>query len=172
MKRLALLVFTLVGCVHTVAPGSSSGEAIAAVRGAWRAQGLPSAGDCATFDVRVHNSKRAFLERCDGVSPGMSSAAERGAVGCTTSSLQGLLGKRVWTIEVAPEAATDLALVQHEAIHVFVYCALTRPSADPFDAGHTDPRLWTAASKDPATRNNSVQSRARQVSHQGVLGGP
>jgi hypothetical protein len=143
--RAALLALALSACVHGLPPGSPDAQAVSAVEAAWRASGLPSPGDCLELvEVRRHQSLSAYVDACDGGRPGLYGAAARDSAGCLTSALRGVIGRRVWIVNVAPGYHTDPTIVGHELRHALTACHLDRPRSDPFDAGHSDLRVWAS----------------------------
>jgi hypothetical protein len=142
--RAALLALALSACVHGLPPGSADAQAVSAVEGAWLASGLPGPGDCLELvEVRRHDSRAGYVSQCEGLSPGAGSRdAAQHSAGCLTSELRGVLGKRVWVVHVAPGYHADPTIVGHELRHALTACHLDRPRSDPFDAGHSDPRVW------------------------------
>lgn len=168
MLRAALLALALCACVHGLPPGSADGRAVQAVEGAWRAAGLPGPGSCLDLvEVRRHDSLSRYVDACDGSRPGLYGPAARDSAGCLASAFRGVLGRPGWAVHMAPGYHDDPALVEHELLHALTHCRLRRAYNDPFDAGHSDPRVWEASGG-----ASSVQARARRVTHQGVLGGP
>lgn len=158
---VALLALALTACVRTTNT-TADRRALDATEQAWRAAGLPTDGRCLErVEVRRHGTRAAYVEACQGTNPGMGGReASQTAYGCLRYELRGVIGKRVTVIHVAPGSETDMGLVQHEALHAMVRCHLARDVRDPWDDGHTDPLVWTAASKDPAVSGASVQTRA------------
>jgi hypothetical protein len=143
LRLAALPALALCACVHGLPPGSADAQAVSAVEGAWRASGLPKPGDCLELvEVRRHDSQSSYVDACDGGRPGLYGAAARDSAGCLTSALRGVLGRRVWVVNVAPGYESDAALLEHELRHALTYCHLNRPRSDPFDAQHSDLRVW------------------------------
>jgi hypothetical protein len=143
MLRLALLALALSACVHGLPPDSVDGRAVSAVEGAWSRAGLPGPGDCLELvEVRRYDSLRRYVDACDGGRPGLYGAAARDSAGCLTVALRGVLGRRVWLVHVAPGYHADPEIVGHELRHALTACHLDRPRSDPFDAGHSDLRVW------------------------------
>lgn len=162
LRLAALLALALCACVHGLPPGSPDARAVSAVKGAWAGAELPSAGDCLDrVEVIRHDLRRKFDEACAGFHPGLY-RAESAPAGCLTSS-----PRRGWLVNLAPGYHADAGAVEHELLHALTHCRLRRPYNDPFDAGHSDPRVWEASGG-----ASSAQSRARLVTQQGVLGGP
>lgn len=52
--------------------------------------------------------------------------------------------KRGWLALIEPGRAIENngQPIVHEAMHALIKCHLRRSIVDPFDAGHTDPRVW------------------------------
>jgi hypothetical protein len=144
MRLAALIALTLCACAHGLPPDSVDAQAVSAVECAWRVSGLPGPGSCLDLvDVRRHDSRDGYVDQCEGLSPGAGSRdAAQHSAGCLTSELRGLIGKRVWVVHVAPGYHADAALVEHELRHALTYCHLDRPRSDPFDAQHSDLRVW------------------------------
>lgn len=152
---LSLLV-TLGACVHPLPEHSPDAQAIEAVQDAWHTSELerPKA-DCLKYvEVRRHSMNSSFEKDCAGLNPGMVQGIEK-AVGCITHTMAGPLSKSVLLIHLRPGYHDDMGLVQHEALHALYRCAYQH-----YDNSHADARVWTGASKDPAVRAASVQSRA------------
>jgi hypothetical protein len=142
--RIAALALTLCACVHGLPPGSPDAQDVSATEAAWVGAGLPGPGDCLELvEVRRHGAERAYVDACDGGRPGMYGAAARDSAGCLTVALRGVIGRRVWVVHVAPEFRHDPTIVGHELRHALTACHLTRPRSDPYDANHSDPRVWT-----------------------------
>jgi hypothetical protein len=143
LRLAALLVLAISACVHGLPPSSADAQAVSAVEGAWRASGLPGPGDCLELvEVRRHDSRARYLDACDGGRPGLYGAAARDSAGCLGFALRGVIGRRVWVVHVAPGYHADPTIVGHELRHALTACHLDRPRSDPFDAGHSDPRVW------------------------------
>lgn len=141
--RFGLLICSLCACVHSLPRGSADGKTVAATEADWMASGLPGPGDCLDFvEVRRHESERAYVDACDGDRPDLHASAARESAGCLTSALRGFMGRRVWIVHIAPGYHADAGLVDHELRHALTICHLRRPANDPFDATHTDQRVW------------------------------
>lgn len=150
MRRIAMLaIFAIAAsaCMHDLPPDSPDHQALVDVKSAWDLASLPPLGDCLDrVEVVRHETKTAYVAECEGMSPGAGGRklAEHSA-GCLTYGLRGVLGKQVALINLAPGYHDDMGLVQHECLHHASACALGRRASDPFDSGHRDPRIWSAA---------------------------
>lgn len=160
-RWLAMALLAAAACTHNLPANSPDRRALAAVEQAWRASDLPDPGDCLErAQVKRYGTLEAYVAACDGGSPGMAEAfGVSKTSGCLTFALRAF-GSRAALIHVAPGFHEDMALLQHEAMHALTSCVMNRLPTDPFDALHSERRIWTAASTDPAVRAASVQTRA------------
>lgn len=147
----------LIACAATVHLTNTERSALDATASAWYRSDLPPVGDCLNnVDVRYHNKIQAYVDECNGMSPGLAQGVET-AASCVRTELRGVAGKRFYVIHISPstEVARDGEPVVHEALHILIECTLDR--RDVWDGAHTDPRIW--AEHGAAT----VQAQARDL---------
>lgn len=138
-RALASLALLLSACVHGLPPDSLDAEAIRELEAAWGLAELPALGTCLDrIEVRRHDTLKSYADACDGMHPGIYADHARGAAGCTTTALRGVVGTQVAVVHVAPAYHADMGLVRHEALHRAYQCAFGH--TDPM---HRDPRVWS-----------------------------
>lgn len=142
----------LSGCFH---PSITSPERLAleaAVVGWTEALGEPDARECGLDLVTVVHVTAARFRRACKIEPGPG-----GAGACLLYESVGF-SRSAPIIVLRPGLDDDdvREAVIHESLHNFIECELDRSPRDPFDALHTDPRVWQGAGG--AT---SAQARAR-----------
>lgn len=133
MKRL-LMLFSVV-CFYacaalTLAPNS---QAVALAFEQWRAVGLPFDAKCpGNLDVIIAHDGDDFRARCFANMPGDNTGGWAHKNACFVAD----------GIVVAPSFTGVVrdGLIVHEALHALYGCDLA--GADPYDAGHTDARVW------------------------------
>jgi hypothetical protein len=141
--------FCFWGCANGPEYSDTLDDTVAsATLAGWRGAGLPEPGEhCYVARFRIeHAADRAEFEQLCWVPP------ER-ARSCFLWRLETHpameLFSRVYPAavlrpNVPPELVSLLGV--HELLHGLVDCALKRPNEDPYDAGHTDTRVWGAGS--------------------------
>lgn len=113
----------------------------------WEASGLPEIPEerCRTALFEVQFPDVAGFDRlCAPATTDQANGCFRWLV--FKRPWQGIretISKPVAVVDPTLPAGTDIEkLALHELRHGLVYCTLHRPASDPYDAGHTDQRVW------------------------------
>ena len=157
MRRSAILAALAAASCVPPAPEllpleRSAGQAVSV---AWNSAALPfpSKNDCdvSRFSVRIA-SATDYATSCLG--------APEASAGCTNFSSDGSwFSSPLYPIVViSPTWKSEPGIIVHELLHAYVYCSESGKPGDPFDANHTDSRVWKAAGGE-----SSVQARAMSL---------
>jgi len=150
MKRiLGFGVVVLVACAPRISAPARTAldvDVFAAADRGWESVGLGQPGAClARARIEVARSESEFRRRC------LLSA-------CVSAAACWLDEEKVALFSPAREIEPGGEPGVHEAMHGLTRCHLPRARQDPYDAGHTNPRVWLQAGG--AT---SAQARAREA---------
>jgi len=144
-----LVLALLAACSSPTSQSPLEQRVLAATEAGWSAAGLPEPGERCYLDwFEVRFPDVAEFDRL--CAPGTTATAN----GCfrwlrvERSGLRETISRPVAVIDpTLPAASIVEDLAAHELFHGLVYCTLKRDRLDPYDASHSDKRVWVTATQ-------------------------